>query len=371
MVNTNKNSGKRGINTFGLHRLTYIFIVFVIFLSYSLNVEAGTESMPALTKTTDFNILDDSNIYNYFVNEDDDMIVQIDTYNQHNDDLVPEVYTYKQFKEVFDFKPKAPSTTKVYSSANCKRLRYTGNPQTKLDLVFVPSSQYSETGDGSQFAEDVESFLEEIYDFPQLAENLNRMNIYRIDDLDVDDNCRAQYGTPMCDKFRIKARAEQCVGWSLDNNDQVITILNLTSANITRSVAFIHGYVFMANYFPRALTHELGHSIFGLGDEYDGIYEMPVEPLYPNVASTTSGNSCMDKWGDLYGIEGIVGCFQNANAINWYRPTEISSIMRSLAVHRFCPVSERVVDEYLSIYSDRIRPRPRKWAFMSAPGNII
>ena len=109
------------------------------------------------------------------------------------------------------------------------------------------------------------------------------------------------------------------------------------------------------------LVHEVGHTLAGLGDEYDSFYDFPSTTEEPNTTQQT--NRTLLKWkawinpatpiptlaGTGYDY-GVVGLFQGAHyhTTNWYRP-EYDCLMRSTSPYvDFCHVcSETMV---LSFY---------------------
>jgi hypothetical protein len=113
---------------------------------------------------------------------------------------------------------------------------------------------------------------------------------------------------------------------------------------------------------PGILTHETGHVLANLGDEYTTPY-----PGFPNTEepnTTQQTNRLLVKWNawispstpvptpDFYG-DGVVGLFQGAHyhTTNWYRP-ELNCAMGSLGIP-FCTVCREAL--VLGIYR-RVRP---------------
>lgn len=269
---------------------------------------------------------------------------------------------------------KTKITQHEYDPKNCKKLVYHGNPDEKLDVVFVASHFYPETGEGSKFAQDVDRFLQEFYDFSQYSDNIEKFNFYRVDDIDPDDTCACfgstcdtTGGTPGCpgptnQRERVIALASQCTGFDRDNHDQVIVMFDEDNVNLRFSTGENKwGVANMQSTKDILMMHEFGHSFGNLADEKDSGYPAPdhIDPSTPNCAKDKPGHTCQDKWGDLIGQEGV-GCFQGCGSSNWYRPTLYGSIMNLDAIWsgQFCAVSKRHVNELLSIYSDSAVPNP-------------
>lgn len=93
------------------------------------------------------------------------------------------------------------------------------------------------------------------------------------------------------------------------------------------------------------LLHELGHSLFGLGDEYVGHdtgfpeYERAVVPFYPNVTLDPQGS----RFAVLVGapVEVEEGALDFRRGV--FRPSG-PCIMQSPSTDRFCPVCASVID---------------------------
>lgn len=109
------------------------------------------------------------------------------------------------------------------------------------------------------------------------------------------------------------------------------------------------------------VAHELGHTLGGLGDEYDVPYDRAngVEPVPPNVTAYTGTQmvNARFKWyrwlGNATPDGGTIGAFEGANyfRFGFYRPS-VNSLMRSLG-HPFNVVGREAMVE--GIYR-KVRP---------------
>jgi hypothetical protein len=111
------------------------------------------------------------------------------------------------------------------------------------------------------------------------------------------------------------------------------------------------------------IQHEMGHTVGGLGDEYDAA---PADAAYPNL-STADARSMRDsrqKWWRWLGAAdptgGTVGAYRSANGL--YRPTR-DSIMRTLGGVYNLPSREAIIE---SIYR-QVRPIDHA---LPAPGTV-
>lgn len=105
----------------------------------------------------------------------------------------------------------------------------------------------------------------------------------------------------------------------------------------------------------KILQHEMGHTVGGLGDEYDAA---PSDAGYPNL-SDVDENTLRDKqlkWWRWLGAAdptgGTVGAYRSANGI--FRPTR-DSVMRTLGGVYNLPSREAIIE---AIYQ-RVRPLDR------------
>jgi hypothetical protein len=248
-------------------------------------------------------------------------------------------------------------SAKLFSPQNCTNIQNNGRADAKLDIVFVPVHQYPDVGDGSKFANDVDNFIEEFYDFPQFADNMQKINFHRIDNLDINDGCESHNQNPICDRNRVVEIASQCSGFDIQNNDQIVVIFDNNTVPVSYARAEPdYNTILVASNRSYYTMHEFGHSFAKLGDEYNYGAPVVVDPWFPNCANDTVGYTCEEKWGDKIGQDGV-GCFETCGPTNWYRPTYSDSVMRNIYVDHFDPVSTPLVDNLLSIYSDRL-PKP-------------
>ncbi|MFC1417680.1 M64 family metallopeptidase [Streptacidiphilus cavernicola] len=105
----------------------------------------------------------------------------------------------------------------------------------------------------------------------------------------------------------------------------------------------------------RIIQHEMGHTVGGLGDEYDAA---PADADYPNLASVSAAQmrASQQKWWRWLGAAdptgGTVGAYRSANGL--YRPTR-DSIMRTLGGVYNLPSREAIIE---SVYR-QVRPVDR------------
>ncbi|MEZ0092715.1 M64 family metallopeptidase [Streptacidiphilus sp. EB129] len=108
------------------------------------------------------------------------------------------------------------------------------------------------------------------------------------------------------------------------------------------------------------VQHEMGHTVGGLGDEYDAA---PADPGFPNVAADDAATlrARQLKWWRWLGADdptgGQVGAYRSANGL--FRPTR-DSIMRTLGGSYNLPCREAIIESlYRQVWLiDRTEPAP-------------
>ncbi|NOZ00192.1 MAG: hypothetical protein GXP40_13485 [Chloroflexi bacterium] len=189
---------------------------------------------------------------------------------------------------------------------------------------------------------------------------LNRMEVWRIDWTRSDDMKAA---IPAESKVRqlVKNKAQ---GFNSDNSDVIVFCIGEKDQGNTRGEP---NFVQMARDMHRYFIHEFSHSFGGLADEYPRTTRNTAPPVSPNVAEEKRpGYTCKDKWGDMFGLvvhahpdvssrtgqyQAKVGCYQNAAATNWYKPTEKYCVMSQQGPEwPYCPVCQRHLEKLMHRY---------------------
>lgn len=249
-----------------------------------------------------------------------------------------------------------------------------GTSASKMDYVFI--------GDGYTAAEmakwraDAQVLIEAFKADPLLAANLDKINIHRVDiasnQSGVDEIDRGIYrDTAMDGEFGCYNIARLlCVNTTkvfnivgqvlpVDGREQVVVISNSTRYGGSGGEV---ATVSMDPSSKEVALHEIGHSAFGLADEYTyGTCNASTEPAAGNVSRVASRSN--SKWGDLISANtpvptqagavtnGTVGIFQGGNycTSGIYRPTE-NSRMRTLG-NPWHAVNTRLANRVFAQYS--------------------
>lgn len=284
-----------------------------------------------------------------------------------------------------------------------------GPNSDRFNLVLVAEGyQDSELGD---FASDVQQFIDFFFNTPPFDTNCRAFNIWRLDvssaesgaddPMDDDpDKCKTATGATANTFFdatfcadgvirRLLGVDSAKVIMALDDNiaewDQAIVIVN---SSIYGGQGGTPGTTSLSGTWENIAIHEVGHSVFGLADEYeywagcnsgetDRDNHPACEPSQPNVTIETDRD--LVKWSDLIAaatavpttdnadctvcdLQGnpvsadTVGLFEGAHYYHCdaFRPV-FSCMMRDFA--EFCPVCTRRILDVLEPYQpDNLPP---------------
>ncbi|MBI3712000.1 MAG: hypothetical protein HY253_03425 [Burkholderiales bacterium] len=267
-----------------------------------------------------------------------------------------------------------PPPSSLAATPTVTTLLNNGSSASKMDFVFI--------GDGYTAAEmdkwhsDAQVIIEAFKADPLLAANLSKMNIHRVDiasnQSGADEIDKGIYrDTAMDGEFGCYNTARllcvntnkvfNLVGQVLaaDAHEQIIVIANSTRYGGSGGEV---AAVSMDPSSKEVALHEIGHSAFGLADEYTyGTCDTSVEPVAANVSR--NGSRSNSKWGDLISsstpvptqvgtvANGTVGAFQGGNycTSGIYRPTE-NSRMRTLG-NPWHAVNTRLANQVFAKYS--------------------
>jgi hypothetical protein len=248
-----------------------------------------------------------------------------------------------------------------------------GAPASHMDYVFV--------GDGYTAAEmakwraDAQSVINGYLADPLFNANRAAMNVYRVDvasnQSGVDEPDRGIYKDTAMDGAFYCSNIDRllCVNFNKvynivgsvlqpDQRDVIIVVSNSTRyGGSGGQIATLS----MSSQSIEVALHEIGHTAFGLADEYDyGSCSLGGEPTEPDVTRNATRSV---KWGDLIAsatpvptpvgayANGTVGIFQGAQYCpsGKYRPTE-NSRMRTLGFP-WHAVNDRVARSVFARYS--------------------
>lgn len=216
---------------------------------------------------------------------------------------------------------------------SCIQLVHNGNPDNKLDLIFVGDDYDNEM---DKFAEDIEVFINGLLNYEPFNSQRDKINFYKVDnteDLGCFYGCGGMDRLICCDNLKIDQIAIDCP------YDYAIIIVNNDSYGGSGGVNAVS---YRVDY--KVMVHEFGHSFGGLMDEYSYGGKSESYASGPNCASSL----LCTEWSDLNNLEGV-GCFEGCTYDNWYRSKQSDSIMLDLNGD-FNPVGERHLSELMERY---------------------
>lgn len=256
-----------------------------------------------------------------------------------------------------------------------------GPSSKRLDIVIMGDGYTS--ADMAKWRSDAQKVVNGLMSDPLFAANKSAFNIRRVDvvsaESGIDDPPYGIYrntalnATMACSGIDRLVCADSDLAYnaasqvtSADGRDVILVVGNTTRYGGGG------GYIATMTMHSAATElalHELGHTLFGLADEYDyGSCYGNSEPSAPNVTRQTQRGYI--KWGSFIAAStslptssgryalGTVGLFQGGNycASGVYRPTE-NSKMRNLG-YPWDAVNTSVANSIFANYKDSSTPNP-------------
>ena len=219
---------------------------------------------------------------------------------------------------------------------NCISVFENGNPNKKIDIVFLGYGFEDIEDYNSQVNRYVNNILLEFEPFSTYRE---KFNFYRIDDNEISCNIGSFI---KCDQYQIKLAASDCPSdyiFLLVDRGVVEDFVSPVRSSAISNIAKIN----VADK-PFVLVHEFGHTFGDLADEYvdDGYYSLG--NFNVNEYANCDDSPCT-SW---QGIENS-SCYEGCSLKRYFRPTE-DSIMRKLSSPTYGPVNEREILKRLLYY---------------------
>jgi hypothetical protein len=193
-----------------------------------------------------------------------------------------------------------------------------GPPTSRWNLVVVGDGYRA--GELDTYHADVDRIIDRIYTTPPFDELWCGINVYRIDvvstDSGADDPTACAGGTGATPRTYFDATF--CSPWGAGRLDRLLTVDAGTALSVAQTrLPQTHQVLVIVNSSKyggsggtvavcsteasaaEIAIHEIGHSAFGLADEYEngGSAAGGAEPVQPNVTLNT--NRATLKWGDL------------------------------------------------------------------------
>lgn len=263
---------------------------------------------------------------------------------------------------VIVFDPASTPMTTIASQVDATDYELHGDPSDKMDIVFV--MQGFDEEDNIVYRKACRRMAEGLFSNEPFLSHRTDFNIRF-----VKADAGVEYNTFGADRYAMTFNL-----WQLHDAigrtpaDHIIIIVN----SRTYGGGAIYNFYSVSSLHQSAekvLTHELGHGIGGLADEYvdeelsyASMHRTHNEPVEPNITNLTDFGS---KWlsllapgtdiptppADVPRTEcGPLGVYEGAgySAVGVYRPT-MHCMMRDYAP--FCPVCSQRLEEILKLYT--------------------
>ena len=251
--------------------------------------------------------------------------------------------------------PQRPEAVKLHTSGDVHR---------KMDIVIVPEG-YG-VADSAKMMEDFQQFVSFIFSNSPFKERKEDFNIYGVKvfgresgisnpkkGVHVQSAVGASYNTFGAERYLMTFnlfKLHDCLAGL--PCDQIIIMAN---SDIYGGGAIYNFYAIssLSKRSEHVLTHELGHSIGGLADEYvdealsyGDMLALTHEPIEPNITTLVNFES---KWKTMMANDSTLGTYEGAgyHAKGIYRPTP-HCMIRDYAP--FCPVCTRRLNEIFDLY---------------------
>lgn len=258
-----------------------------------------------------------------------------------------------------------------------------GKSENCLDILFIPDG-YTQA-DKKVLIKDMKRFAKYVMECSPYKENQGRVNIrallaYSPEHGVSDPNENIKHNTLLNSSFNTigSDRYLMCENvwrmFEVADDAPCDAILVIGKSNKYGGGGIYNFYAEVSSddtYSNFVATHEMGHSIGGLADEYhytdgtdldSGFFPEGVEPVEPNVTTLVDFNS---KWKDMLDektpvptpvteeYKNTVGVYEGAGYVTHgvYRPWQDCS-MNIIKYNGFCPVCQRAIVEVFHYYTN-------------------
>ena len=261
------------------------------------------------------------------------------------------------------------------------KIHYSGNPNTKLDIVIIAEGYTAEEMD--KFMQDCERFKGYILEAEPYIQNKDKINIWAVKAISEES------GTDLPGEEIWKNTAVGTNFYTF-GSERYLTTEDMKSvrdvaANAPYDQIFIlvnhekYGGGGIYNYYSLGTSdnpagdflfqHEFGHAFAGLGDEYyssdvavEDFYPLDLEPWEPNITTMVDFNS---KWQNMVShstpvptppteeFTNTIGVYEGGGYVakGVFRPF-IDCTMKSVKYDAFCPVCKRAIQRMIDFYAE-------------------
>jgi len=285
----------------------------------------------------------------------------------------------KKFEYTVNPKNYFISPERQYEFPNFK-VRYSGDPSQKLDIVFIPEGYTKEQMD--VFKKDCERCAEYLLSYSPFAENKDKINIWGVEAPSVESETdipgkNVWKNTILNSNFYTFDSERYCMTSDYHKvrdvasnapYDQIYILVNTTKYG----GGAIYNYYSMTaaknKSAKQILVHEFAHGLAGIADEYEGdvtyqdMYPPNVEPWEVNITTLVAFDK---KWKDMLDKDTPVPTPKDPSNVNKlgvyegggyvkkgvFRPT-MDSIMNTFRANEFNAVCKRAILQVLNLYAE-------------------
>ncbi len=221
-------------------------------------------------------------------------------------------------------------------------LQQSGDPANRFDLVILGDGYTA--AEQEKFDNDAQALTDYLFSGTNDTEPFLRyrsyFNVHRVNlisnESGIDRPAQGIYRDTALDgafsgRLSVHAHKVTTAARSAPGLDGVIVLMNESGVG-----GYAESYIALVACSNLAVAaHELGHTIFGVVDEYlvsqsSGFLENPA----PNADT----NGASPKWQRWIGVDPAIGAFQPGIYLNYYRPTEDGCRMKKPGSPSYCSV---------------------------------
>ena len=285
----------------------------------------------------------------------------------------------KKYEIIID--PENPFIKEKEDTLQNFKIHYSGNPEEKLDIVFIPEG-YTEA-EMKKFYKVCDTLANYLFSYEAFGNHKDKINIWGVEapsvesgtDIPHDDQWR---NTELNSSFytfgseRYLMTSDYFSVRNAASNAPYEQIYILVNTEKYGGGSIFNYYSMISAEHPAVkeiFIHELGHGFAGLADEYvtDDVayldfYNLEVEPWEANITTLVNFDS---KWKYMLDAEtpvptpdsirykNTLGVFEGGGYIpkGIYRPTKVS-IMNSLSAKYFNEPSKEAIRKLIKFYSE-------------------
>ena len=270
-------------------------------------------------------------------------------------------------------------TEKIKPSPNFK-VHYRGDPNDKLDIVFIPEGYTLE--EMPKFKSDCNRLAGYFFEYSPFKENEDKINIWGVEAPSLES------GTDIPGKNIWKETLLNTRFYTFNSERYLMTTDYFSVRDVAANAPYDQIYIIVNtskygggsiyNFYSETavdnkvtkqiLVHEFGHGFAGFADEYaddttyQDYYPTDVEPWEANITTLVDFDS---KWKNLVDkdtpiptpkedkYKNKIGAFEGGGYVSKgvYRPT-INSIMNSFSSNEFNQVCKDVLQKLIDFYSE-------------------